>query len=57
MAISLSGKRPDSFRIGKTADILPTRLPVTLAYDSTWNGTARRCFRGWGVPIFRSLLR
>jgi hypothetical protein len=35
MAIPHSGNRPESFRIGKTADMLPTRQGVTVPHAST----------------------
>jgi len=51
-AISVSGARPDSFRIGKIADILPTRLRVIIGYATAQAGTRRPIVRAsdWGAP-------
>jgi len=42
MAICDSGNRPDAFRIGKTADILPPRLSSTSAHRRARASTVRR---------------
>jgi len=57
-AISVSGARPDSFRIGKIADILPTRLRVIIGYATAQAGTRRPIVRAsdWGAPGAKQLL-
>ena len=44
--VSTSRDPPDSLRIGKIADELPPRLPVTAAYGLTRNGTAAPSLAG-----------
>ena len=51
-ALSCWGVRRHSFRIGKTADILPTRLRVIIGYATAQAGTRRPIVRAsdWGAP-------